>query len=432
MSPAAGHYFSTYLRLFRKRNFTALWLGQLVSFIGDYFNWLAIPITINRLTGSVTMVGLSFIINAIPALLLGPIAGVLVDRLDRRKVMIVSDLVRASLVLLLLTIQSVQQIWVFYLIGFLISCASQFFFPARNALLPLVVEEEKDLLQANTLMQFIFIVGLLAGPAMAGFAIGLYGEHAAFIVNSFGYLVSATSILLMHMPPPPAPADGKAVTIRQSWIDLRMGFTYIVQNRTLVGVLTCLFLVMLGAGGLNAVWIPYLQRAFHIGAEGIGWVDSAQGAGMVVSGLLMGFLVSRFRHKNLTAGAILWTGIFVAGIGLAPSFPFVLLFSFGIGLGLLPVQAGLNTIQQLSSPDAIRGRVGAAFNMVTTFSSLISLGLAASLGEILGLNNVLIVIGVIILISGGLGFWLIQEPHPAALTQESAAETGLVSPPDAG
>jgi MFS transporter, DHA3 family, macrolide efflux protein len=413
MSPAPGNYFSTYTRLFRKRNFTALWSGQLVSFIGDYFNWLAIPITINRLTGSISMVGLSFIINAIPALLLGPVAGVLVDRLDRRKVMIVSDLLRALLVLALLTIQSAQQIWVFYLIGFLISCASQFFFPARNALLPLVVEDEKYLMQANTLMQFVFILGLLAGPAMAGFAIGLYGERVAFVVNSLGYLVSATSILLIRMPARPSLLNRQPVTFGQSWMDLRQGFAYIIHNRTLVGVLTCMFLTMLGAGGLNAVWIPYLQRAFQVGAEGIGMVDSAQGAGMVISGLLIGPLVARFRYKNLTAGSILWAGFFLAGIGMAPNFPLLLLSSFGIGLGLLPLQAGLNTIQQLASPDAMRGRVGAAFNMVTTFSSLTSLGLAATLGEIIGLSQVLITCGSVVLISGVLGFWLIKEPRPA-------------------
>ena len=424
MTASTGNYFSTYLRLFRKRNFTALWLGQLVSFIGDYFNWLAIPITINRLTGSVTMVGLSFMINAIPALLLGPIAGVLVDRLDRRKVMIFSDLIRAALVLVLLSIQSAAQIWVFYLIGFLISCASQFFFPARNALLPLVVEDEKDLLQANTLVQFIFIVGLLAGPSLAGFAIGLYGERVAFLANSFGYVISACSILLIRMTLRPTRQADQRITLRQAISDLHQGITYILNSRTLVGVLTCLCLTMLGAGGLNAVWIPYLQGTFHIGAQGIGMVDSAQGAGMVVSGLMMGFLISRFRHKTLTSGCLLWTGFSLAGIGLAPNFPLVLLFSFGMGLGLLPVQAGLNTIQQMSSPDAIRGRVGAAFNMVTTFSSLVSLGLAASLGGILGLNRVLIGCGVIVLLSGVLGFWLIREPCPAPLAEEATNRAG--------
>src|SRR5512146_1429637 len=98
-----------YRRLFTNRNFMALWIGQLISFIGDYFNWLAIPIVVNRLTGSAMMVGLSMMSNALPALLLGPVAGVFVDRLDRRKVMITADVLRGLLVLLLLTIKTAEQ-----------------------------------------------------------------------------------------------------------------------------------------------------------------------------------------------------------------------------------------------------------------------------------------------------------------------------------
>ena len=95
-----------YGRLFRNRNFVALWLGQMVSFIGDYFNWIAVPIMVERLTGSALMVGLSVISNALPMLFLGPIAGVFVDRWDRKWTMIVSDLLRGLLVLLCLLVRT--------------------------------------------------------------------------------------------------------------------------------------------------------------------------------------------------------------------------------------------------------------------------------------------------------------------------------------
>ena len=144
-----------YRRLFRNRNFLALWIGQMISFIGDYFVMLAVPIAINRLTGSAMMVGLSFIAAAIPALLLGPVAGVFIDRWDRRKVMIISDGMRALLVLLMLLVRSADQVWIFYLANFLVACTSQFFMPARNAVLPLVVADRDDLLAANGLMQLV-------------------------------------------------------------------------------------------------------------------------------------------------------------------------------------------------------------------------------------------------------------------------------------
>ncbi|MEN4043093.1 MAG: MFS transporter, partial [Anaerolineaceae bacterium] len=95
-----------YRRLFRNRHFMALWIAQLVSFVGDYLEWLAIPILVKNMTGSTLMVGLALIANSIPVLALGPVAGVFVDRWDRRKTMIIADILRALLILVCLTVQS--------------------------------------------------------------------------------------------------------------------------------------------------------------------------------------------------------------------------------------------------------------------------------------------------------------------------------------
>src|SRR5512146_3196363 len=175
---------SSYKNLFHNRNFVALWIGQTVSFLGDYFYFLAIPIMVNQLTGSALMVGLSTISSALPMLLLGPVAGVFVDRWNRKTIMIVSDVLRGLLVLLCLLVRSPDQVWIYFLVGFLMSCVSRFFFPAQNAVLPLIVHDTQDLLLANGLMQAIMTVGLLAGPALAGFTIGLWGSWVAFVFDS--------------------------------------------------------------------------------------------------------------------------------------------------------------------------------------------------------------------------------------------------------
>ena len=100
-----------YRRLFGNRSFMALWLGQTISYIGDYFYWLAIPIMVERLTGSALQVGLSVISSTLPMLVLGPVAGVFVDRWDRKRTMIVADLLRALLVLLCLQVRTPDQVW---------------------------------------------------------------------------------------------------------------------------------------------------------------------------------------------------------------------------------------------------------------------------------------------------------------------------------
>ena len=200
----------------------ALWIGQMISFIGDYFYFLAIPIVVNRLTGSALMVGLSAIAGALPALLLGPVAGVFVDRWDRRRTMLVSDIVRA-----VLSIRHTQ-----------------------------------------------------ATPLAAQ-----------------------------------APTSVHAV-----WNNLRGGMRFLLASRTLVGILVCMSVIMLGLGEINEVWVPYFQRTFNVGAAGPGLVDSSHGPGRAVSGLALGFLSSRLGKKNMASGGIVICGLGLAAMGVAPAF----------------------------------------------------------------------------------------------------------------
>ena len=390
----------------------------MISFTGDYFNYLAIPIMVNRLTGSAMMVGLSVMASALPALVLGPIAGVFVDRWDRRRVMLLSDVLRALLVLCLLTVRTADQVWIFYVIGFLVSCTSQFFFPARGAVLPLIVTDPDDWLAANGLMQIIQTVGLLLGPALAGFAIGLWGEQVAFIANSAGYLASAAAVFIMRVPrttPGTASGEYKVWDVVQ---DLREGLVFLFTHRSTIGVLICLTVAMLGAGAINVIWVPYLQRTFGIGAEGLGIVDAAQGAGMLVGGLLLGFIATRIRKSVLSGAGLLLIGLMFGLMGVTPLFSIIVVESLLVGLALVPVQSALATIMQVSVPDLKRGRVGSSMGAIQTSGSLLSMAFASFFGEQIGLKNVYIVIGAFIFFSGILAFWLLQEsptPEPAAL-----------------
>lgn len=404
-----------YGRLLRNRSFVALWLGQTVSFIGDYFYWLAVPIMIERLSGSTAMVGISVIFNALPMFVLGPVAGVFVDRWDRKRTMLVSDIVRALLVLFFLTVRSADQIWIFFVVGFLMSCVSRFFFPSQNALLPLIVQEKDDLLAANGLMQVVQTVGLLVGPAMAGFAIGFWGEQVAFLVDSVTFVVSAALILTMTVPrrvSKPAGSDPVTTSGRLAsvWRELCEGVAYLFGSRIMVGVLICLGVVQLGLGAVNVVWVPYLQRTFGVGAEGLGIVDSAQGAGMVLGALVLGFLTARLTKRVLISWGIILIGILLAGIGVVPLFGYVIALSFGIGVALVPAQSALMTTMQLAVPDLKRGRVGSALNALTTAAGLLSMGAATALGEAIGLRSVYIICGLIATASGVLGFLVLQEP----------------------
>ena len=391
---ADTHQKISYSRLFKDPNFMILWLGYLVSYIGEYFILLAVPIAVERLTGSTLMVGLSVISEAIPMLLLGPVAGVFVDRWNRKNTMVISCLTRAVLVLFLLFVQTPQQVWVFYGIGFLMSCVSRFFHPAMNALMPLIIEDDTDLLAANGLMQIVTTIGMLAGPAMAGFAIGYWGTSVAYIFDSICLLIAALIILFLRPQGLSHPTtDSGWVAI---WSELKSGFSYLFTNQTMIGVLIVLGVTQLGFGAINVVWVPYLQRTFGIGAEGLGIVDSAQGAGMVLAGILLGFLSRRFLKTTLTGFGVVLMGLSFAAIGLAPKFGFVILFSFSVGLGFIPAQSAVMTIIQLAVPDEKRGRIGSAQVAFRTAAGLISMAFASAFAEWVGHRAVYVICGLIV------------------------------------
>jgi MFS family permease len=449
---------TTYGRLFRNRSFLALWLGQTVSFIGDYFYILAIPIMVEELTGSALQVGLSFMASALPMLLLGPVAGVFVDRWNRKWTMIVADLLRALLVLVCLLVRTPDQVWIYYVVAFLMSSVSRFFFPAQNAVLPLVVKDRNDLLAANGLMQIVQTVGLVVGPAAAGFAIALWGEQIAFFVDSATFLVSALAIITMVVPHTTGDRqkaeDGELAAV---WAELREGVAYLFGNRVMVGVLLCLSVVSLGLGAINVIWVPFMKRTFGLGAEGLGAVDAAQGVGMIVGGLLLGFMTTRFRKRPLAGWSIVFIGAMIALVGLSPAFsllnlfpglavgapveeltvgqrllamPLLLLvYSLLLGIALVPAQSALTTMMQLAVPDLKRGRVGSALNALTTVASLLSMVAAMTLGEVVSLRLIYFVAGILVSAGGLVGLYVLEdpqdlEPDPIQALSETTLESG--------
>lgn len=424
--------------LLRNHSFMALWIGQTISYIGDYFYFLAIPIMVERLTGSALMVGLSTISNALPMLLLGPVAGVFVDRWDRKRTMIAADILRGLLVLLCLLVRRPDQVWIYYLVGFSMSCVSRFFFPAQNAVLPLIVQDRDALLRANGLMQLVQTVALVAGPALAGFAIALWGERIAFVVDAATFLVSALAVLTMTVPRTTKGRQAEGGQLAALWAEMREGAVFLFQSRTMVGVLLCLAAVQLGVGSINVIWVPFMQRTFGLGAEGLGAVDAAQGIGMAIGTAALGLLTTRLSKRAMAGWSIVVIGLMIALMGLSPAFALVhlfpqlrleltmaemnawqrllhlplmlLVYSLTLGIALVPAQSALITMMQLAVPDLKRGRVGSVLNALSMAAGLLSMAVAASISELVGLRAIYVVAGLIVVGAGVLGLSVLQEP----------------------
>src|SRR5712691_7196982 len=182
---------ASYLRLVRgNRNFRRLWGAQIVSEIGDWFYTLAIYSLLLQLTGHASSVALALVLQVLPQTFIGPIAGVVNDRISRRRVMIAADLVRAVVVVSMLLVRSRELVWLVYPLLLLETIMAAFFEPARSSVIPNITRRE-DVIIANTLGSTTWSMNLVLGATLGGIVAALLGRDAVFILNAISFLVSA-------------------------------------------------------------------------------------------------------------------------------------------------------------------------------------------------------------------------------------------------
>ena len=173
----------SFLLLRDNRNFRWLWLGQVVSQLGDWFNYVALYALLFELTGSATMVAALMVVQFLPIALVGPSAGVVADRFDRRRIMIAADVIRGIAVLGLLLVRTPSMAWLAFLVTAVVVGASGFFEPARSATVPMIVRRE-DLVSANAVSTGTWSAMLAIGASLGGVVAASLGRDAAFLINS--------------------------------------------------------------------------------------------------------------------------------------------------------------------------------------------------------------------------------------------------------
>src|ERR1041385_8639921 len=186
----------------RNRSFRQLWLGQVVSQMGDWFDTIALYTIILKLTGSGRDVGLLLVARFVPSFLFGPIAGVIADRFSRQRIMIVSDVLRAVVVLGFLFVRRPDQLWIIYVLTVFQLGLSTFFEPAKTAAIPSIVED-RELVAANAISSVTWSAMLTLGAAMGGFITSSFGTNAAFILDAMSYVLSAALIASIRLPKRP-------------------------------------------------------------------------------------------------------------------------------------------------------------------------------------------------------------------------------------
>ena len=276
----------------RNRNYRHMWMGQVVSEIGDNFNNIAVFALAMSLTHSGLVVMGIMLSRAIPIITIGPLAGVLLDRFDRKKIMIASDLMRAVVALGFILALREQQVWLLYTFSALLMIASPFFTAGRSAILPTIANEE-EIHTANSLTQTTQWTSLTVGTFLGATIVGI-GYEWAFVLNAISFLFSAWAI--WKLQPPPGKqfrAEHRDLTeaeVIRPWHEYREGLRY-MRSVPLVFAIALLSVGWAtGGGAAQILFTLFGEVVFNRGAAGIGTIWGCAGLGLLIGGAFANWL----------------------------------------------------------------------------------------------------------------------------------------------
>ncbi|MEW6268297.1 MAG: MFS transporter, partial [Thermodesulfobacteriota bacterium] len=362
-----------YVELLRvNRDFRHLWLGQIVSQLGDWLDYVALFTLLLELTGSGTAAAGMLVARFLPGFFVSPLAGVVVDRAGRKLVMIAADLGRSVLVLGLLLVDSADDVWLAYAVVASVVVLTSFFEPARSATIPNVVEPA-DLVTANALSSITWSVNLAVGAAVGGFLTAAAGYRTAIVVDAASFALSAWLVARVVVPravPRTPPARRTGLRDLLGLADLAEGAAFLRARPPLALVAIAKALWSL-AGGVILLHGIFGERVYAVGgsaAAGIGLLATARGLGTA-----LGPLVARRLAGSTVEGMTraIGVGFFVAGafylaFAWVTSWPLAALALVGGHMGGSTIWVFSTVLLQRLVPDALRGRVfGAELALMT-------------------------------------------------------------------
>ncbi len=287
---------SDFIRLLRRnRNYRYTWMGQIVSEAGDHFNNVAVLSLAVELTHSGAVIATLMLARAIPAVLAGPLSGVLLDRFDRKEIMIASDLIRGAIALGFILATSHHQLWLLYLLSALLMIASPFFTSGRSAILPSIATKH-ELHTANSLTQTTGWMTLAVGAFFGGTVVAQFGYQLAFVFNSLSFFFSAFCISNLrsvrgHFRAAEPVLDETKVA--RPWHEYREGLGYMLGSPLILGIALIGVGWASGGGAAQVLFTLFSELVFKRGAQGLGELWSVAGVGLLVGGVLGNYLGKR-------------------------------------------------------------------------------------------------------------------------------------------
>ena len=378
----------------RYRDYRLLWIGLLVSNLGTWMQFTAMGFFVARMAGSAHQAALDLGIlgasRAIPVLLLSPIAGVVADRLPRRRVLFVTNttMALAALILALLASAHALNLVGLVLISALNSGANGFDAPTRQSWVPLLVDR-RYIGNAVGLNSIAFNAPAVIGPAFAGLLIVWIGVAGAFYFNAGATLAVVVAVILMKPSPPPAQRA------EPTWHAMKQGLTFIVRHPALRWIVLVQFVTATLTRPYSQLIPAFAVNVLHAGPRGLGWAVSAIGIGGFGGALVTAYFAQRERRSRLWLQAGLLMSAGVLGLAFVPSLRLAVCVLFVIGAGTMAMMGATSTLIQILSPDDVRGRALSIYTMIAIGVMPLGSLVDGAIGSIIGLRETFALAGAL-------------------------------------
>ena len=363
----------TVLRL--ERPYRRLLTASLLSGIGNWLNNVALLSLLLHLTGSGLTVAIALAVRTLPYLVMGPIGGILADRINRKTILLISDFARVAFALSFLLVHSLPQVWIAYAASLGLALFSALYSPARTAVIPQLVHP-RHLTAANSLEQSTIGLVMALGSALGGLATAAFGTDAAFIVNAASFLMSGFLCWSIRIPNSRASAQGESSEDRSKgpppFHPSAPSFWAVFRQSRLIQIISLqAFLWSIGGGVINVLISLYGFHVFHGGNLGVGILYGALGVGFLISGLMAHRFAKWLRHAAAIAAVI--EGLGHVFVSQSPN-----LWVGSLCLALATIGAGVEnasiaSLVMQSVPKQVHGRVFALFDTTSNVTIALSM-----------------------------------------------------------
>jgi Na+/melibiose symporter-like transporter len=431
---------ATWRMLAARRDLRLVLSAGIISLTGDWVLTIGLIYRVYAVTGSTVASALTMASSFAPQVLLGAVAGVFADRWDRKRTMIVANLLLAAGLLPLLLVRGAGQVWIVFAVMFAEGAVKQFFSPAEQAMVPRLVPDE-ELLAANALNGQVSNASRLAGSAIGGILVAAGGLAAVTLADAASFIASAillTFVRASGRAAGPDPAGGQVrAGLRRIGVELRAGLGLSVRHRVLRALVIFALVTSVGEGIMSTLFTPFVEHVLHGSSQAFGLVVAAQAVGGIAGGVVAASAGHRVPASRLISfGAIVFglvdLAIFLYPLGYVAVWPAVAgMIIVGVpgALGL----AGLITLFQRNTEDAYRGRVFGAISTAEGLTVLAGTLGAGFLSRFAGIIPVLAIQGAGYIAAGIAMFvWLKDDPGSGAPQSAGAGQVPAAASQDRG